>query len=96
MGLEHLDVVHVALPILDVPAVVPRHHPHIVVTPLHGPHGAVVRLQDGLEVEGESVPQGEFSTGGASDQAAALWGPGQAEDGAPHLVGGRLHEPGQE
>ena len=36
--LEHLDIVHVTLPVLDVSTVVPRHHPHVVVRPLHRPH----------------------------------------------------------
>ena len=30
-NLEHLDVVHVALPILDVARVVPSYHPDVVV-----------------------------------------------------------------
>ena len=92
MRLEHLDVVHVALPVLDVAAVVARHHPHVVVTPLHGPHRAVVGLENGLKVEGKPVPQSELPARGASDQSPALRSPGQTEDGAPHLVGGCLDE----
>lgn len=42
--LKHLDVVHVALPVLDVTGVVPGHHPALVVRPYHRPHWAVVRL----------------------------------------------------
>lgn len=45
MSLEHLDVVHVGLPVLDVAAVVRRQHPHVVVRPGHGSHWAVVGLQ---------------------------------------------------
>lgn len=44
VGLEHLDVVHVGLPVLDEAAVVARHHPVVVVRPNHGPHGHVVSL----------------------------------------------------
>ena len=45
--LEHLDVVHVGLPVLDVAAVVGRQHPHVVVGPGHGTHWAVVGLREG-------------------------------------------------
>lgn len=44
VSLEHLDVVHVGLPILDEAAVVARHHPVVVVRPNHGPDGNVVGL----------------------------------------------------
>ena len=43
-NLEHLDVVHVELPVLDVAAVVAGHHPSVVVTPLHRSHRGVVGL----------------------------------------------------
>lgn len=45
MRLKHLNIVHVTLPIFDIPGMVPRHHPAVVVRPDHRPHGAVVRLQ---------------------------------------------------
>lgn len=45
VSLEHLDVVHVGLPVLDVAAVVSRQHPHVIVRPGHGPHGAVMGLR---------------------------------------------------
>lgn len=45
MSLEHLDVVHVGLPVLHVAAVVRRQHPHVVMRPGHGPDGTVVGLQ---------------------------------------------------
>ena len=91
--LEHLDIVHVTLPVLDVSTVVPRHHPHIIVAPLHGPHRHVVSLQDCLKVESQTIPQSELSTGGSRDQSAALGCPGQTEYRTPHLVGGCFHKP---
>lgn len=45
MGLEHFNIVHVALPILDVASVVPGHHPYVVVGPHHCSHRAVVCLK---------------------------------------------------
>ena len=69
-------------------------HPLVVVGPDHGPHRRVVRLQDGLEVEGEPVPEGELAARRARDQSAALGGPGEGEDGTAHLVGRRLDELG--
>ena len=70
-------------------------HPLVVVRPDHGAHRRVVRLQDRLEVEGEPVPEGELAARRARDEAAPLGRPGQREDGAPHLVGRRLHELGR-
>ena len=93
--LEHFDVVHVGLPVLDVAAVVAGDHPLVVVRPDHGAHRRVVRLQDRLEVEGEPVPERELAARRARDEAAPLGRPGQREDGAPHLVGRRLHELGR-
>lgn len=51
MSLEHLDVVHVGLPVLDVAAVVRRQHPHVIVRPGHSPHRTVV----GLWEEGSKI-----------------------------------------
>lgn len=45
MRLEHFDVVHVGLPILDVPRMVPGHHPAVVVTPHHCTDRTVVCLE---------------------------------------------------
>ena len=50
--LEHLDVVHVGLPVLDVAAVVSSQHPHVVVGPGHGAHRAVVGLRGGGDNSG--------------------------------------------
>ena len=92
--LKHFDVVHVGLPVLDVAAVVAGDHPLVVVRPHHRPHRRVVRLQDGLEVEGEAVPEGELAARRARDESATLGGPGEGEDGTAHLVGRRLDELG--
>lgn len=40
-----------------------------------GAYGVVVRLEDGLKIEGEAVPEGEFARGGAGEDAAAFGGP---------------------
>lgn len=45
MCLEHLDVVHVGLPVFHISSVVCCQHPHIIVWPSHGPYRAVVSLQ---------------------------------------------------
>lgn len=94
MYLEHFDVVHVGLPVLDVAAVVAGDHPLVVAGPHHGAYRRVVGLQDGLKVEGEPVPEGELAARRARDESAALGGPGEGEDGAAHLVGRRLDELG--
>jgi len=50
-------------------------------------------LQNGLEVEGQAVPEGKFARTGPSDQTSALRRPGQRENWTAHLVSGRLHKP---
>lgn len=50
VSLEHLDVVHVGLPVLHVAAVVRRQHPHVVVRPGHGSDRTVVGLRGGGHV----------------------------------------------
>jgi len=45
MALEHLNVVHIGLPVLDVARVIRRHHPLLVVGPHHRPNRRIVRLQ---------------------------------------------------
>ena len=47
--LEHLHIVHVALPVLDVASVVPGHHPNVVVGPLHRPHLHQVHIKQDLD-----------------------------------------------
>lgn len=44
MGLELLEIVHVGLPILHNPVVLGGDHPVVVVRPLHGSNGTLVRL----------------------------------------------------
>lgn len=49
MSLEHLDVVHVGLPVFDVTGMVTRHHPGVVVRPYHAPYGTVMGLKQNKE-----------------------------------------------
>jgi len=72
MALEHLHVVHVGLPVLDVALVVAGHHPLLVAAPYHRSDGAVVRLEDRLEVERKAVPKGELATRRACYQSATV------------------------
>jgi hypothetical protein len=44
VSLKHLNVVHIWLPIFDVPAMVSSHHPDIIVRPYHATDRAVVSL----------------------------------------------------
>ena len=62
--------------------------------PVHSPNLAdtIAHLEDGLEVEGESVPERELAGGGAGDEPATLRRPRQAEDRTAHLVGGGANE----
>lgn len=55
MSLEHLDVVHVGLPVLHVAAVIRCQHPHVVVRPGHGPDWTVMGLQRGQARPGGGV-----------------------------------------
>lgn len=72
MALEHFHVVHICLPVLDVALVVARDHPLLVSTPDHGSHGTIVSLENGLEVECETVPQGELARTGARHQTTTV------------------------
>ncbi len=75
VALERLQIVHVALPVLDAAAVVARHQPVLVVAPHHGTNGRVVRLQNGLEVEHQAVPECELAARCARDQTSTLGSP---------------------
>lgn len=44
VSLKHLDVVHIALPILHIACVVPRYHPAFIMRPYHCPYWAVMCL----------------------------------------------------
>lgn len=66
----------------------PRNFPIIRACTMH----ATNYLQNGLKVEGEPVPQRKLAGRGAGDEAPALRRPGQRENRASHLVGGRFDE----
>ena len=42
---------------------------------LEGADCGVVRLEDGLEVEGQAVPQRKLATRGAGEDASGFWCP---------------------
>lgn len=92
--LEHFHVVHVALPVLHVARVIASHHPGIVSTPDHRANSGVVCLQNRLEVERQTVPQGELATAGSGYQSSTLGCPQDAEERTAVLVGGRTDELG--
>ena len=75
MPLPRSQVVHVWLKVLDDTALIcggkilPR------VAELHRADSAVMRLQDCLKVECEAIPQREFATCRASQDATSLWCP---------------------
>lgn len=50
MRLEHLHVVHVRLPVLDVARVIARHHPAVVVGPHHRSDGTIVGLKGNIKL----------------------------------------------
>lgn len=49
-------------------------------------------LQNGFEVEGQTIPQRELAGAGSCDQPTALRRPCKREDWAAHLVCGGLHK----
>lgn len=75
MSLPRRQIVHIRLEILDDAGLVGRGEVGPGVCELHGTDGGVVRLKDGLEVEGETVPEGEFTGGGAGEDASGFGGP---------------------
>jgi len=58
------QVVHIRLEVLDDAALICRRQVGTGVRELHGPHCAVMRLQDGLEIERQAIPERELSTRG--------------------------------
>lgn len=72
MTLKDLQVVHVALEVLDDAGVVGREEPLARVGPGEGADGRVVGLEDRFKVEGEAVPEGELAAGRAGQDAARV------------------------
>lgn len=75
MPLPRRQIVHIRLEILDDAGLVCRGEVGPGVCELHGADGGVVRLEDGFEVKGEAVPEGEFTGGGAGEDASGFGGP---------------------
>lgn len=96
VSLEHFHIVHVRLPIFDESVMISRNHPRVVVIPNHVTNSGIVSLQNGLEVEGESIPESEFSAGGAGHESASIRRPGETEDRTPNLVSRSADELGRD
>ena len=75
MTLPCRQVVHVGLEVLDDTALVCRSKESSRVRKLHRSDGGIVRLQDGLEVEGQAVPQCELPARRPRQYAPRLWRP---------------------
>ena len=69
------EIVHVGLEILDDAALVRRGEVGAGMGEGEGADGGIVRLEDGLEVEREAVPEGELAAGGPCKHTSALWCP---------------------
>lgn len=69
------QVVHVRLEVLDDAGLVCRGDVGACVVEGERTDGGVVRLENGLEVEGEAVPCGELAARGACQYASTLWRP---------------------
>lgn len=86
MAPNAFDIVEVGLPVLDDTIVVGRDQPIVGVRVLESADGGIVRLHNGLKVEGCSVPEGKLSTAGCCQEAAAFWGPSNDVDRVFDLV----------
>ena len=75
MALPRSQVVHVGLKVLDDAALVCGRQICARVRELHRANRIVVRLQDGLEVERQAIPEGELSACGASEDSSTFWCP---------------------
>jgi hypothetical protein len=80
VGLVLSNLVHVGLPVHDLPVVVARYHPVGVVRPHHVPHTRLVRLENSFKVEREAVPQCKLSRRRTGDQPSTLWCPLERKD----------------
>lgn len=45
MCLEHFKIAHIGLPVLDDPTMIARHHPVVVMRPVHSANGRVMGLR---------------------------------------------------
>lgn len=52
----------------------------------------IVCLEDGLEVECESIPEGKLARSRPSKNTSAFWSPSDGIDGTAYFVGGGMDE----
>lgn len=76
-----VQVVHVRLKVLDDAALVCRREVGTRVCKLEGTDGGIMGLQDGLKVEGQTVPQRELAARRAGQNAPSLGCPLENKDG---------------
>lgn len=63
MPLPSRQIIHIGLEVFDNSGLVCGCEVGTRVTELEGADGAVVGLENGFEVEGETIPKSEFATG---------------------------------
>lgn len=88
MARPRRQIIHVRLEVLDDAALVRRGKVRARVRELHRAHGAVVRLQDRLEVEGQAVPERELAGLRAGQDAPCFGRPLRAVEGLVLWEGG--------
>lgn len=86
MGLPRRQVIHIRLEILNDPRLIRACEVRSRAGERQSTDGAVVCLEDRLEVEREAVPQSEFARGAPRQHAPGLWCPCDAVDGTPDFV----------
>ena len=62
----------------------------------HGTYGIIVCLEDSFEIEGEAIPEGEFTGSRTCEDASGFGGPDDDVDGRADFVGGCVDEFGAE
>lgn len=55
-------------------------------------NGGIVCLEDSLEVECESIPEGELPRSRPGKNTSAFWCPSDGIDGTAYFVGGGMDE----
>lgn len=82
MGFKLCDLIHVRLPVHDLPVIITRHHPVCVVGPDHVAHPGLMRLKNRLKVECETIPEREFPRRRSCNESTSLWCPAQRKNRA--------------
>lgn len=75
MTIPHCNVIHIGLKVLDDTRLVGRDEERACMVKLEGSNSRVVCLEDRLKVKGETIPEGEFTTGRSGQDASSFGSP---------------------